>query len=189
MMVIGLLAVAVVGLVVMNRRSQLRAGLVIAGLCLLGAGSLALTASRVTTDRELIASGTRRLIAAATMGDSKTVGEILSSDARLTLAGAGSFSLDREELLAGVEALNDKVGLDGHRILDLTESVDGPNVGRSRVVVRVNLKEGGLAFSSWEMLWRREGDTRWRLMRMECLSVNGQTPGDWFAGELTQMTR
>ncbi len=189
MLVIGLIVAVVIALVVMNRRSQLRTGLVVAGACLLGAGAVVMIASRVTTDREQIASNTRGLIAAVATGDVEKAGEILSSDAQLTLAGGGSFSLDRDGLLAGVEALQQKVRLKGHRTLDLTQSVDGPNVGRSRVVVRVGLEEGGLAFSSWEMLWRREGDSDWRLMRMECLSVNGQEPGRWFAGEVSQLIR
>lgn len=184
-----LLLVALVTLVVMNRREQLRLGLLIAGALALAAAGLGAVGAMVQTDREWIDDGTRELVAAVAAGDAQAAAHTLAPDARLTLAGAGSFSMSRAELLRGVEALRSEVGVKGYGLLDRTFSADGPNTGRSRVVVRVDLSDFGPAFSSWEFGWRKEPTGEWRVVRMECLSINGRAPGASFAGELIRLLR
>lgn len=187
---VGVLVIAAfLAVVVMNRREQFRRGLMIGGAILGVAGAIFATATLVETDHEKVRGATVRLIDAAATGDVAGTEALLASDSKLHLEGMGSFSLSREELLAGVEALDQQVGVSDHGILDRTAVIDGPNVARSRVVVRVGLQGGGPTFSSWELTWRLEADGAWRLARMECQSINGRSPGQWFAGELSRFTR
>lgn len=181
--------VAVVILILANRRGRLGAGGAAAGAILAICGAWVMTARLVTTDRERIDRGTVALIQAAADGDRSAADGILAEDARLHLAGAGSFSMSRDRILDGFDALRRDIRVSDYGILERTKSVDGVNSGRSRVVVRFGFKEGGPTFSSWELAWRREPSGLWRIIRMEALSINGQAPGSRFAGELDRFAR
>lgn len=184
-MVIGALFV----LVIANRRGRFKLGALAAGAIMVLAIALVTTATQVTTAHERIVRATARLINAATTGDRAGTESVLATDARLNLAGAGAFSLSRDGLLRGVDALAGEDKVSDHRILKQTASEDGPNAGRSRVVVRVGIASAGPTFSSWELSWRREKDESWRVTRLECLSINGKQPGALFAGELSRFAR
>ncbi len=186
----GLLVIAaILTVVVLNRREQFRRGLLIGSLLMVAAIVVFTVATLVQTNHEAVRRSTGQIIAAAASGQVAEADELLAEDAKLHLAGMGAFSLSRDELLAAIEMLDREVGVSDFGILDRTATVDSQNAARSRVVVRVNIREGGPTFSSWELSWRRDADGVWRVTRFQCDQVNGRDPGQWFAGELSRLVR
>lgn len=180
----AILAVGLLMMIVWIRRGLAGRAAISAGTGVAIAGALVLVAAMVTTEHERINGSTLMLVESATSGDSAAVGEILADDARLFAAGSAALRVERDAIIAAAQTLNDRVRLREASVTRRTASVDGPNSGRSRVVVRTNFAEGGLNFTSWEIGWRLEADGEWRATRIEALSVNGRSPGGAFIGEL-----
>lgn len=185
----ALLIIAILVAVVANRREQFRRGLVVCAAITAAAAALAVTATLVDTDHEQVARGTSDFMANAVSGGEAAVADLLAPDAILNLEGMSSFNLPRGAILNGVKSLDSEVGVRGWGILKKSAAIDGPNSGRSRTVIRVDVEGGGPNFSSWELVWRKDGEGRWRITRLICQSVNGRAPGQWFAGELARFAR
>ncbi|RMH27296.1 MAG: nuclear transport factor 2 family protein [Planctomycetota bacterium] len=187
--VVALLVIGLLAAVMLIRRGRVARAVVIDTAATALAAGLIVSATVVTTDHERVRAGSRGLVAAALAGDESRVGEILAPDARLTAAGASSVGLQRDAVLAAVRALPGRAPTRGHAIVDLTASVDGANAARSRLVVRTDFRGGGPAFSAWQLNWRLDPGGAWRVTRIEALSINGQAPGPWLAGEIASLGR
>lgn len=187
--VAGLIVAGLLVAVVLVRRGQAGRAVLADSALTIAAVAVVLTAYLVTTDHERIERGSAVLVAAAAAGDAAGAGALLATDARLYAEGDAALSLDRRQILGVVAGLGRAAGIEGHRITRATASVDGPNAGRSRVVVRVDIAQGGLTFSAWELGWRKDPDGVWRVTRLVALSINGRRPGASFAAEVARFGR
>ncbi len=182
----AILAIGLMMMIVWIRRGLAGRAAASAGAGAAIAGALMIVATLVTTEHEKILALTATLVASATSGDTGSVGEIIAEDARLFAEGAPTLRVERAAIIAAVRSLDERVRVREASVTRRTASVDGPNAGRSRVVVRTNFAGGGLNFTSWEIGWRLEPDGAWRATRIEALSVNGRSPGGAFIGELSR---
>lgn len=182
----AILAIGLMMMIVWIRRGLAGRAAISAGAGVALAGTLVLVAAMVTTEHERIVNATLALVESATTGDTGAVGGILADDVKLFAEGAPTLSVDRAAIIAAVRTLEERVRVRDSSVTRRTASVDGPNSGRSRVVVRTNFAGGGLNFTSWEIGWRLEPDGVWRATRLEALSVNGRSPGGAFLGELSR---
>lgn len=184
----GVLVVCgVVGLIVMNQRGRLKAGFgLLVGLCAAGGVVWGIGAA-VQTDREILEAATKRLILAVTNSDVPTADQMIHD--RLVIAGAGTVipgAFGKADALAAVK------GYKWFRIDEWSERpdgavLDGPNVGRTRSVVRAKSSfYGDSTFvpMTWEFTWGRGADGAWRVTRVELVSMWGQSPPEGWARNL-----
>lgn len=136
-------------------------------------GLLVLLDRLVTTQRERVIGLTRGLVADVARADDRAVGLVLAVDASFRRRGASGEVLDREGILrrvgvdlAGVYKVRE------HSIREVQASIDGPNVARSRVRVRVVPELTGVPSTTWWLLdWRL--DEGWRVRGITLESVEG----------------
>jgi hypothetical protein len=164
----GLLFGGVVAWAFLRRRGLGARGLAAVGVAAGAALGIELLAAGITTPRERILARTRDLVRAVAGADAGATGLILADDARLRvdisrLQGALSDGMDREEILGLVRtAMRSEFRVREHRIVEARAAIDGPNVGRTLVRVRVVPESGTSAhYSWWQLDWRLEGGA-WR---------------------------
>lgn len=178
-MVLGLLgAVAFYSL---NQQGRFRTG-VAAAFGFVAAGiTVVAVATVVTTNRERLSGLTERFIGRVVAADAPSVESLLSEALVISTSGAIIEGFDREDLLLIVK---------GARSFEIKEwdlrirgaTTDGPHGGRTLFTIRVRSSFTGEALmpSSWELGWRRHADGSWRIVRLECLTIWGQSPPpDW----------
>lgn len=171
-----LLVSAVVLYVVCNTRGKPGRGFALAGAMVALAGALVLTASFVRTDREILLEQSRRLVRAVATADPATAGAILADDCRLEPRGPVPAA-DRDRILALLAsdfASGASNAVREHAILEAQASIDGPNVGRAQIKVRVTPESTGAPFFSWWLLdFRSDPPGGWRVTRITPLSLSG----------------
>lgn len=180
----ALLVCGLIGLVVMNQRGRLKAGLgLLVGLAAAG-GVVLGVGTAVQTDRETLEQVTERLILAVTNSDVATADELIHE--RLVIASAGTVV---PGAFTKADALSAVKGYAWFRIDEWSQRpdgavMDGPNVGRTRSVVRAKSSfYGDSTFipTTWEFTWERGAGDRWRLTRVEMVSMWGQQPPQGWA--------
>ena len=181
---VALAICGVIGLIVMNQRGRLKAGLILlVALCAAGGVVWGIGAA-VETDREAIEHATERLILAVTNSDVQTADQMIHD--RLVIASAGAVlpgGFTKADALAAVQ------GYKWFRIDEWTQRpdgavMDGPNTGRTRSVVRAKSSfYGDSTFipTTWEFTWGRGADGNWRVTRVELVSMWGQHPPEGWA--------
>lgn len=170
------IALGVLGIIVfvaLRRQGRDRVGGVglLVGLAL-GAGVLGVGAS-VTTTREVLSASTAELVDLVAGGDAAGAGEWLGESLTFE-ASSRAVSRSRGWVLTQVEALGGFVAGNSRRSRGV--EVRGESVGVGRVTVKTDLVQGGMVPSTWDVHWRRGSDGRWRVHRVECLSIFGSEP-------------
>lgn len=171
----GLLLAGVVAFLVINRTGEGRRALIAGGIAVLLAGGVLLVGVLVTTTRERLQARTVELIDAAATADIPRLEPLLSPDVRL--------GLWERDLAAGrgrvLDSVKDYVGtrykVKEHSVAWTSATVDGPNVARSMVRVRVRTEATMYDFptgSTWRIDWRLEGG-EWRASGIRCLQIDG----------------
>ncbi|GIW73734.1 MAG: hypothetical protein KatS3mg103_0256 [Phycisphaerales bacterium] len=169
---LALVLLSGVCLAVLARRNR-RAAVALAGVLLLAAGGLALSAHLVTTTRERLLSRTAQLVHAVARADASALGELLAEDAQLKASGDLGRVLPRIEgrqaLIGRIEQdLGGRYALERWAVHDAQATVDGPNVARTQVRVAVQPRAFDRPHASWWRLhWTRDQLGRWRCFEIE----------------------
>jgi hypothetical protein len=165
---IALLTTAVALTLVGYRRAQrgpVLAGAVAAGLAVL----VVVIASLVTTGRERMLDRTRKLVQAAIVPvNLDAFGEILSRDVEF-------FGRGYDQILATLDRSTDRWRVRQAYITRLAVHQDSETRGQTYLSVVTRLDTslgGGSAQTRWLLHWRRESDDRWRISRIEWLTLN-----------------
>jgi hypothetical protein len=129
----------------------------------------------ITTAREKIEASTRVLVAAVIGGDSTVLDAELDDGAKL-------FSFQHKDGVNKSAILNEvnqrfrpgaELAIKEWSIEALEVSRDGERVGRSQVKVRaVSAAAGVPVFSWWLLDYRLDASGRWRVIRLEPLSIS-----------------
>jgi hypothetical protein len=184
-LIAGLLFLAVVAFVVLNRRGLVRAGLIVLALGVaLGAGVL-LLARAVQTPREAMTEATIALVHAAAATDSAALERLLAPDARLFSrfaqpgAAAPEGGLDRPAIIAAARrVLREQWPLKEHSVDEVQAETAGPGSGRTQVRVRVVVEQWQIPYSSWWRVdWQKGPDGAWRAVLIEPLELPGASEG------------
>lgn len=170
------IALGVLGLIVfvaLRRQGRDRAGG--AGLLIgLGLGALVLgVGASVTTTHEVLDASTGELVDLVAAGDASGAGAWLG-DSLTFEASSRAVGRSREWVLTQVAALDGFVTGSSRRSRGV--EVRGESAGVGRVTVKTELAQGGTVPSTWDVHWRRGSDGRWRVDRVECLSIFGSEP-------------
>lgn len=160
--------VALVAVVVFQRRAQLRTGLIVAGGCLLLAGGAYALSRAVVTEREVLQRESLRLVRAVAEADTKYLERILHPEVDLVANRQFWGNLGRHGIISRVNALLRNAELRA-AVLDNQAVLDGPNVGRTQLRVRVQ-DPNYMDLAWWRVDWRREPGGFWRVVRIERLT-------------------
>ena len=166
--VVALLAIGISVLVVFNRRAQIGRGVAIGGACVLAAAAWWMTARLVTTTREVLIARSGALVEAAGRIDTDALGPLIGDQVRVI---PWRDSIGRDDLLDDLESVvRGRGGVESARVVTSSATVDGPNVGRTLVRVRVELSAPAPPLSWWRIDWVRS-DGQWRAVRLEWLDA------------------
>ncbi|HED53374.1 MAG TPA: hypothetical protein ENJ00_04145 [Phycisphaerales bacterium] len=181
-MLVAVLGVACVVAVVIAVRSRRRLwGMLVAGALLVVAGGVLISADRVTTDREQVIARTALLVDALAAVDTRTLEAMMIDNARLGPGpDAGGYARSIPELDSKADIITTvqrRLGnsnlIGSHRILETRAGLDGPNVARSLVRVRITGPDDAyLNHSWWGIDWRRR-DGQWKVAGIEALWIQG----------------
>lgn len=146
-----------------------------AGGLLALAGAVVLLASQVTTTRETLIAGTRRLIDAVAAADHGIVREI-------TAEGGYARAYGRWERDAFLDMIEQAASRDGqysvggatfrvieHRIREVRAHVESPTIAKTQVSVTGRASDGPGTPTWWELDWDREADGVWRVRSIRLL--------------------
>lgn len=175
----GVLVLAVVTLIaiVVLRATPKRASVAALIGCLFVAVLFALDAY-VVVPQETLRSETRRLIAATAAADADAVGAMIEDDAEVVVPVIGQRIEGSGPILAAISRyLGTLYPLESASVLELQASIDGANVARTQVLVRVRGSSDGFSNNSWWLIeWRLRGE-RWRATKIEAVSIQGAGAG------------
>ncbi len=168
--VVGVLAaLAVVAYATLNRRGRFQAGIRTALALLAAAGGIGLLATMVETPRERMRAAGQALVRSVAEADSASLGALLAPDARLVYF-ASPEGIGREAILDLVDRrFRNDYRVREWSIVDSQATVDGPNVGRVQVKVRVVGVDWNVPHFSW---WRID----YRLLDDDRVEVRGIAP-------------
>lgn len=171
----------------LRRAGQRRRANLAAIACFALAAAVAAVGALVTTEREVVMARTREAVDAAAAADAAALRDLSTETVRVLLP-IMQVPDDRERLL---EMAQRQLGPDGdfrlrsHRIGTVRAVIDGPNVARSHVAVRVEpARDGGFGpiGTAWELSWRREplpggGFGPWRVTTVRALQLGPTLKG------------
>lgn len=169
-----LVVLALVMLVALNRRAQLRAG-VIACSAMVGAAVVILAAGLlVETTREELKRLNIEFIGAFVAGDSQRVGELVSERMVFTVGGSAETGFGRTEAVRSAAEV-ERLQIRGYSIDWRGAAVEGARSARTRFLIRVESGLGGMTFLVWEFGWVKEEES-WRITALRLQRVNGNAP-------------
>jgi hypothetical protein len=168
---IGAAVLGVVLLLALRSRGKARHGFVAFLGGLLVGGSLFVSASLVTTQRERLVESTSALVVAAAQGDGPDLESLLHPDVRVRARFASPSG--RDEIIALCQTRAARL-IEDIVVRETQAQVMGERTGRSLVKVRVHTGTGQ-NISWWMIDWERpapESD-QWRATRIEPLWIQG----------------
>lgn len=177
---LGLVSVVCLYLLLTARAGKhARAVAVAAAASVFTAVAVILAAQIVTTQREALIQQTRQLIAATAAADTAELGPMLGSSLALRVLGT-SVALSREQTLDLVRRYpGQQTRVDSHTITESQATLDGPNVARTQVHVRVRSNDATLydvPVGTWWMIEWRRGEDGWKVTGLRCLHIDGMSP-------------
>lgn len=180
-LVAGFILLSVVLLYVLRRSGHARQGYQAAFLAVLLAVATWLTADKVHTPREQMASATASLVDATATVDEASLRRLLSETLRFysRYSSPGPAiprdGTDRETLIVVIRKyLKDLYSIKEHSAQEIQAVEDGPGMGRTQVRVRV-LIEGIPNVSWWLIHWRRDDQGTWRATTIEPQDIPGMS--------------
>ncbi|MDI1290072.1 MAG: hypothetical protein PSX37_09025 [bacterium] len=155
-----LLVVAVVVYVLMNRRGHFSKGLTTAGVLVALAAAVVGASALIETPRERMRATARQLIDAVVRADGTDLSALLARNARLVYFMSPQ-GLGKDEIVALVDQqFRGEYRINEWSILESQATMDGPEVGRVQLKVRVVAAEWNVPNVSWWRIdLRREGET------------------------------
>jgi len=138
-----------------------------------------ISSESVTTTREMLIEQTKTLVNSAAIGDDKSVATLLGEPLAFTVLGQATNATTARVLAFVRNDLTTRYKLKEHSVVSTAATVDGGNVARSQVRVRVVPEAIGYPNSSWWIIhWRKAGDTGlWRVSQIEAQHIQGAKPG------------
>ena len=172
-----LAAAAIVALVVMNRRGELKRGLAVAAGLLVAGGAVYVLGTVVETDREAISAQTLILTNAIVNADADTAETTLADRVSMSTAGQAFTNFDREWLLNVIEGFGrQQITSSSFRVEGAT--LDGPHVARTQFRASVTSADWqGPHPTTWVVSWKRDASGTWRATDLNWLTYRGQNPG------------
>lgn len=173
--VIALVGVSSVLRVIGKRQNQKR--LVIASYAALALGlGVYATAALVNTDREQLIERTEALISATSPVDESALRDLFSGNAVLLKEDGGLW----RDLDAGLVAERLRQANAQDHTLRAVEAVSN-RPGQGISTMDVSSRVGGVPNrSTWEIVWLRDEDGRWRISSLRWLTLNRQSPNPMF---------
>jgi hypothetical protein len=186
---IVLVIAAAVAWVVLSRQGRTRhAGMAVGGLTLMAACIVA-AASLVTTQREVLRDRTGLLVSAVARVDLDALDGLLADNVLMFASpdrlGSGTRTItpggqprDKAAILDTVRRyLGSAYPVKEHRVLETQVAVDGKQLARTQVHVRVTPEAAPLMHRSWWRLeWRREPDGAWLVTGIEPMQIDWLGP-------------
>ncbi len=128
----------------------------------------------VVVPQETLRSETGRLVAAAATADADAVGAMIEDDAEVVVPMIGRRIEGSAPILAAISRyLGTLYPLESASVLELQATIDGTNVARTQVLVRVRGAGDGFSNNSWWLIdWRLRGE-RWQASKIEAVSIQG----------------
>lgn len=177
-LILGFCVAGVAGFIWFNQRAKLRQAIaaIVIGLAFAAAGWLA---SRiVTTPREAIRSAAATLVEATATGDGATLRGLVDPGVTVQSGNRDVPITLTQGVDAVVMLVNSTLGPSGRypvqsaEIMENQATLDGPEVARSQVRVRVVQRSGsGFHTFAWVRVdWRRDGNS-WKARTIEPLAV------------------
>jgi len=174
---------AVMGLVVLvglalvfgfYKQGRVRSAAVVGVVSVLVAGGVYGLSRAVTTEREALVRESVVLVRLVSEGDRDGVERMLHPDAVLVANMPAWSEMDRRAILARIHGVLRGMEL-RTAVLNGRATLDGPNVARSQVRVRVqDAHFADLAW--WGLDWRRDAGEGWRVVRIQRLAGVGDRP-------------
>ncbi len=169
---------AIVAFFVLNARGRAALAVIVGLVLATLAGGFYSIAAAVRTDHEALDEQSARLVDAAATLDFAALRDVLSPEARIESTIAQSeipLAKGREAIVDAVRStLGGTYSVKEHATLEVQATLDGPQVGRTQVRVRVT-PSGGMyevpMFSWWRIDWRRGGDGEWHAVVIEPLAI------------------
>ncbi len=165
----------------LNRQGRSRQARLAAVGLLAGAIAVGVTASLVTTTREVLIQHSKSLVNATAAADLASLRDMLASDAELRAAFL-TQTWTRDRLLDGVEQyLGQRYPIQSHGEDSIRATIDGPNAARTQMHVVVRSTDA-TAYdvpigSWWRIEWRKSDDGTWRVRGLECLHLSAVATG------------
>ena len=154
-----------------GRGDRLKAGGVFAllGLIVLALGMF------ITTAGEHGGRITRQLVERAVAGDVTGAMSLFATDAVMTLGRPENPGSEISVVQSGLQQLASEHQVVSNYITDLDPFSESSNAGR---VYLACLTDAGFGYtpSRWILMIRRQSDDSWKIERITCVDINGQTP-------------
>lgn len=165
--------------VVLYRRGRVRGAWGAAGVGMALTAGVFMTGRMVTTDRERIVQGTKDFVAAVAESDPIVVRELLDDRLIVTSRSMLAPNVDKDTVITITRQMRD-AGIRSHFVKIDQAGVSRSGVGSIEMRVQVT-GEYGPATSRWRLEWQRHTDGVWRIVEIDCLSINGVQPsGLWW---------
>lgn len=150
--IIGIMVLGFLLLIGMNARGKAKAGLIAMGIALFLSGSIFLSSTMITTDREVLTLKATSLVDAVATGDAFTMKPLLSEDVAVETRFASPSGRDQV-----VEVASSRVPrvVESYSIPEIRVDLPGPRVGRTMVKVRAQSSQAPIGSSWWMIHWER----------------------------------
>ena len=174
---LGLLVLAIAAVLIWlglcdGRSDRLKAGGVFAllGLIVLAIGIITTTAGE--HGRRIA----RQLVERAVAGDVTGAMNLFTTDAVLTIGRLDNPGSELTVIQSGLQQLASEYKVESNYVTDLDAFSESGNVAR---VYLACLTDAGFGYtpSRWILIIRRQPDDSWKIERITCVDINGQTPG------------
>ncbi len=167
-----LLLAAFLAFYLMNQSGKRRQGAVTAAALVAAAAAVLVLGSVVTTPREAVTARTHALVEAVARADSAAAADLLAPDLAVRPA-ANVPAMDRSAVLAFLDTqMKGQYKVENYRVMQVQAAVGGPNLARTQTHVRITPESyGAPVFTWWRLDWRKDEDSRWRVIAIEAVEV------------------
>ncbi len=174
---IVVLACVAAALLISGLRRRQRSPVVAAGVLLAAAVGVFITATLVTTDREVVERLTQRVLDATAPVDTATLQQLIRPDAAVRLPNGITLTLLHPLPLELVDAV-ERFEVTQQTMRSLDVEVTRPGVALAHLTVRTNTEHGGARAmnTSWLLTWQKVDQEHWQIQDVQWLTLNNQEP-------------
>ncbi|MCC6679710.1 MAG: DUF4440 domain-containing protein [Phycisphaeraceae bacterium] len=164
-------------LLISGLRRRKRSPIVVAGVLLAAAVGVFITATLVTTDREVVERLTQRVLDATVPLDAATLQQLIRPDAAVRLPNGITLTLLQPLPLELAEAVH-RFEVTQQTMRSLDVEVTRPGVAIAHLTVRTNTERSGAPAmnTSWLLTWRQVDQDHWQIQDVQWLTLNNQEP-------------
>ena len=168
----ALLLAAFLAFYLMKQSGKRRQGAVTATALAIAAVAVFIVGSAVTTPREAVTARTHALVDAVARADSAAAADLLAADLAVRPV-AHVPPMNRDAVLAFIDTqMKGQYKVENYRVMQVQAATGGPNLARTQTHVRITPESyGAPVFTWWRLDWRKDEDSRWRVIAIEAVEV------------------